>query len=215
MLTTPGKVCLGLCRITLPSLLLAVNLFIMLLPDREPALDFVLLQGVCFPPLLVWPDEGVCVFGSAAVSVCLPVAGSCTDTSTGGRHKLNPVALVTLSTTELHWVEASHVSAVELLMVWVPTSRVSLDVFLHLHSSELWAVLLPICWPLLPKVLSGKLMFSITFWSSLKFIWGFKGGVKSLGRVCLCFGFPCGPRFGFTLSAQQAWSIYGGQHSSS
>lgn len=223
MLRASGKGIMGLCRITLPSLLLPVNLFIMLLPDREPALDFFLLQGVCFPPLLAWPDEeGVCVFGSAAVSVCLPVAGCCTDTSTGGRHKLNPVALLAPSPTKLHWVEASHVSAVELSTVWVPASRVSLEVFLHLHGSELWAVLLPICWLLLPKVLSGQVTFSITFWSSLRFIWDFRSGVRSLGWVCLCFGFPCGPRFEFRLSEQQAWSIYeaaawrhGRQHSSS
>lgn len=185
MLWASRQGCMGIFRITLLSL-----------PDRGAAQNFFLLQGICFPPILAFPGKGVCVFGSAAVSVCLFVAGFGTDTSTGGRHKLNPVALVVLSTTRLHWVAASHVSAVGLSAVWVPTSWVSWDVFLHLHSSETWvwarawgdsnwAVLLPVCVLLLPKALSGT-------------------------------------RFGLRLSAQQAWSIYeeaawrhGKQHSSS
>lgn len=218
---TSRKGFMGPCRITLPSLLLALHLVIMLLPDREPALDFFLVQGVCFPPLLSLPDEGVC--GSAAVSLCLPVAGCCTDTSTGVGHKLNPGAS---STTTLHWVEASHISAFGLLStVWVPASRVSVDVFLHLHSSEIWvwgdenwAALLPVCWILLPEALAGKAKCSLTFWLSLEFICGFRNGVRGLGLVCLC----CEPRFRFRLSAQQAWSMYeeaawrqGSQHSSS
>lgn len=209
---------MGLCRITLASLLLAVKLFITLLPDREPALGLFLLQGVCFPPLLASPGEGVWVFGSAAVSDCLPVAGCCTDTSTGGRHELNPVALPAPSTTKLHWVEASHVSTMGCLAVWVPAFRVSLDV-LHLHNSELWvwtaiwgesnwAVWLCISWILLPPALSWRATFSLNLLSPLKFILGFRSGVKSLGWGCLCFGFPCKLWFGFRLSAQQAWSIY-------
>lgn len=201
MLRASWKGFMGLCRINFLSLLSAVNVFIKLLPDRESALDFFLFQGVYFPLLLTSPGEGVCVSDSAAVSVCLPVAVCCTDTSTGGRHKLDPVTLVAVSPTKLYWVDASHVSAVGLSAVWVPASRVSVGVFLHLHNCELrvsarawwefnWATWLPICWLLLPE------------------IWGFRTGVRSLGWVWLWFGFSCKLRFGFGLSTLQAWSTY-------
>lgn len=211
MLRASWKGFMGLCRINFLSLLSALNLVVKLPADRESAWDFFLFQGVYFPLLLTSPGEGVCVSGSAAVSVCLPVAVCCTDTPTGGRHKLNPVTLVAPSPTKLYWVDASHVSAVGLSAVWVPASRVSVGVFLHLHNSELrvsarawwefnWATWLPICWLLLPEIVSGQALFSITFRSSLRLIWGFRTGVRSLGCVSLWFGFSCKLRFGFSLS---------------
>lgn len=70
--------------------------------DKELALGVFLLHGVCFFPLMAFPDKGVWMLGTAAVLDHLPVAGGCTATSTGGEHKLNSVALTTLLMTGLH-----------------------------------------------------------------------------------------------------------------
>lgn len=195
----------GLCTVTLSS----VHLFVQLLPDREPAPDCFLVQGVCFSPLLHLCEGGVWALGFAAVSVCPPVAGCCTDTSTGGWQELRTAAS---TTTTLHWVEALRISDSGRSAVWVSASRVLLAVFWHAHSSDLgvwaraggvasWSVSVPVCWLLLPEDLTWNTTVSLASWLSLKFS-------RGPGLVGLCFGFPCEPMNVFRVSAQKGWSKF-------
>lgn len=166
----------------------------------DSSLDF-LFQGVYLPPLFDLPVETEGVFRAAAVSVCLPVAGCCTDTSTGARYKLYPVALVTMS----HWVEASCVSVIG--SVWVPAFPVLLDVFMHWHTPQRWAAVSAVLRSTCCQVSSWKGIFSISFWSCMRLKVGFMGGDTGLGWRCLCFGFSCWSLLGFRVSAQWHWSI--------